>query len=294
MELLSAELTRRGECPSRPAGIFVLLQRQFRLLIIVFLTMIFFNSSAQNNPWQKLMEADRVDTRFVRTYNGMDVPLAEADVINRFLIDLSCDSSFAGDYRNVSEQLVSLGFVFLKRDEPDAAVIWFNRAGMIDSSNMSVYLGLGGACITKGDFHCGHFWYRTGLQQDSNHFGLLYAMGRSFMGQYLMYSQGCASDTADQITSGEAGFLDSAIHYLDKAYTHRPGHHGLLYLISSVYYCQGDCANAKRYYAECGDACRRIAPEYYHRELRKLCRRKVAPFWFLGLIEHRKKKKPNE
>jgi len=245
----------------------------YRMVLFSVLSIIFYVSSGQITPWYQMRDSYMVDPHSAPAFGGQEVPAGESEWTDRLLATLAADSSFNGSPLVVSESLVNLGFIYLRRDEPDGALIWFNRAYMIDSSNMSVYLGFGGVCIVRGDFAGGEAWYRHGLHRDSSHFGLLYALGRSFMGQYLLYHQGCVADTLNHAGSHAVSFLDSALVYLLRAHNQRPDHAGLLYLISSVYYCRGDCISARKFHGKCGDACRGIAPVYYRKELRKCCRK---------------------
>ena len=154
--------------------------------------------------------------------------------------ELAADKAFIErsiqEYKTVelaSKAMVKEGYSSLKKD-PKQAMINFNQAYLLDSSNADIYWGYGKLYSYFEQYELADAYYQEGLNLNSKSVMLLNSIGENYITLYKM----------DEV----AEHLDMAIKNLQSAFMNDPSKCHTTKLLTEAYLLKDDCEKARKYY----------------------------------------------
>jgi len=236
------------------------MEKLFILLIIFFASTI-FGQKMTEMEWDKLALTDK---RLLPKYGHLPKTPEEKNADTEFVKTvLENDTT----NRKGSAHLMGLGFDYLNKGDLKTAMLRFNQAYLLDSTNTDIYLGYGAIYMRLGNYAKASQQYREGLAFKPENTQLLTDYGKDFLSQFFV--QMMAVDT-----KGALQKLDSAIVYLQKSYEKDPKSPETSFKLSLCYYYKDDCDNAWKYYQIREKLGGEAINEKYTSDLGKKCKRK--------------------
>jgi len=198
---------------------------------------------------------------FLPKYGGIPRTDEERKVDSDFIkVTLKSDTTNL----KASNHLIKLGFDYLYKNDLKTAMLRFNQAYLLDSTNTDIYWGYGGIYMTLGDFKKAKEQYSNGLRINPNNSHILTDYGTYF---FMTYYNLSGSKTE------QAKVLDSAIVYLTRSFNLVPSAPETNLKLSVCYWNKNDCSNAWKYYDNCKALGGRFITEEYTKAIQSKCGR---------------------
>ncbi len=164
--------------------------------------------------------------------------------------------------RKASDQLIRLGFDYLKNDLK-TAMYRFNQAYLLDSANTDLYWGYGAVYMQLKNYKQAQAQYLQGLSIDPQNTHLLTDYGTFFLERYYNLR---GIESYHPLKN-----LDTAITYLSQSYQLDPSDQNTVIKLSICYWNQRDCENAWKFYRLCKALGGETITEEYTKDLKKKC-----------------------
>ncbi len=145
--------------------------------------------------------------------------------------------------RSVSDKLVDHGTTLLKEGNHTQAMMRFNQAWLVDSTNARPFWGFGTFFMELDRPAVAVRWYKRGLARDSAHVRLLDGLATALLAE--------RHSTMETETERRNDLLSAALSLLERAQAEAPKDGPVAYRLAVCHLLRGDCAEAKR----CAERC---------------------------------------
>lgn len=142
-----------------------------------------------------------------------------------------------GSRRKGSEELVNLGFQYLRKGDPQTAMYRFNQAWTLDAKNENAFWGFATVYFNFDDYPLAMQQLNEGLALNPKNSAILTDKATI----HLMFAQ----------ADGNEKELATAVQLFNQSYSIDPKNPSTLLKLSALYLMQGDCKKALKYYKEC-------------------------------------------
>ncbi len=232
--------------------------KHFLTIVIILAGIVSQGQKMTLKEWNKAASHNK---GLLPKYGGIAPTEEEKKIDLEFIrASLEVDST----HRKASNRVISNGFNYLYNGDLKTAMLRFNQAYLLDSTNTDIYWGFGGVYMTLGDFNKAKEQYLSGLRINPNNSHILTDYGTYFFMTYYNLS-GSKNE--------QAKVLDSAIVYLTRSYNLAPGAPETNLKLSVCYWNKNDCPNAWKYYDNCKSLGGRFITEEYTKAIESKCGR---------------------
>ncbi len=201
-----------------------------KTLVTVIALLSFSILCAQNMSYEEFQQEARINKRLLPKY-GKTQKSDDELAADKAFIEKSIE-----EHKNVklaSKQMIKAGYHALE-DDPKSAMINFNQAYLLDSSNADIYWGYGKLYYHFEQYEMAMAFYREGLELNPKSTMLLNSLGESCM----------AMHKAD----GSIDHMDDCIKKLQSSFMIDPSKAETSKLLTMAYLDVENCEKAKKYY----------------------------------------------
>lgn len=228
-----------------------------RLLLILLLPLC---AHAQHLTYAEWLNRGMADIRLLPRFGDREKSAAQLQSDSSFRA-----ATFAVDSvpRSASQRMVDHGFHLLGQGDLGNAMMRFNQAWLVDSTNAEAYWGFGAFFMELDRPAVAMQWMRRGLAIDSASTHLLTGMATAALAeQHTMRSLDAAR--ADDL-------LNAAIALLQRSYAIDPKDAGTLRRLAACHLQRDECAEAWRYFEEEQQLTARGPDDGFEQHLRAKC-----------------------
>lgn len=243
---------------------FLTYMKKISILTLILLASTFFGQKMTEQEWNKLASKDK---RLLPKYGHLPKTKEEKKADLEFI-----QSALKKDTNNylASSRFMVLGFECLNKSDLHTAMIRFNQAYLLDSSNTDIYLGYGAVYTALGNNIKASLQYQehresVGTGQKTTSVLPDNLKDYDYLSQFFTLMM-------FQDIKGAFQRLDSAIVNLQKSFQKNPKNPETSSKLSLCYYYKDDCANAWKYYYIRDALGGQPINEQYTRDLKKKCK----------------------
>lgn len=201
-----------------------------KLLLTILFSLSIFCLSSQEMSYSEFEKEAKINKRFQPKFGNFAKNEDEISADKAFIEKATEEY---GSREKASEAMVMAGYQALKKD-PREAMINFNQAYLLDSSNADIYWGYGQLYYSFKQHRKAKRYYEEGLQHNPKSTMILNSLGSNCIG---MYEQ-----------DGDEAHLNDGVKPLQSSFMIDPAKAETSQLLTEIFVEMRNCEKARKYY----------------------------------------------